>query len=301
MAHITTQVRELLRGAPGYPEALGSLPDAPDRLWVRGDLPAALVGRAVAIVGARRAGAAKLVAARAVAAGLAGAGFVVVSGGALGIDGAAHRGALDAGGRTVVVMGTGIDVIYPPRHAPLFDDVVAAGGAVVTEVAPGLEAQQQRWTFPRRNRIIAALAECVIVVEASGKSGALYTTEAALKLGRRVMVLRGSQGCDALAAGGAIAADSAEELVGLVTSHGAVAAGGGAPLTTRAAPAAPPAPPDDPRARLLYEALDGTPRDLGEVAARAGISAAEALAIAIDLEVGGLAARAAGGRYLRLG
>ena len=291
MTHMPTQVRELNRGDSGYPEALGKLPDPPNHLWVRGDLATALSGRRVAVVGARRAGAACLVAGRAVAEGLVGAGFVVVSGGALGIDGAAHRGALDGGGRTVVVLGTGIDVPYPPRHAPLFDEVVAAGGAVITEFPPGTTPQP--WGFPRRNRIIAALSETVVVIEASARSGALYTTKAARQLGRRVAVLRGSPGCDALAATGALAASTAEELVALATDR--PLAGGHTAAATAIVQL-----PDDPRARLLYEALDGTPRDLGEVAARAGIPASEALALAIDLEVGGLAARAAGGRYLRL-
>jgi DNA processing protein len=220
----------------------------------------------------------------------------VVSGGALGVDGAAHRGALDAGGRTVVVLGTGIDVAYPPQHGPLFDEAVACGGAVVTEFPPG--ARPRMGSFPTRNRIIAGLAEATVVVEAGARSGSLHTARAARRFGRRTIALPGSPGCEALLTMGlAEPAGSADEALALI-QHPASAA------TPR--PAAPPAArqrpplPIDPRALRLYQALDRTPRDLGEVAARAGLAASDALALAIELELGGLAARAAGGRYLRL-
>lgn len=288
-------VRKVTRGTPEYPAPLdgGDEESAPPTLWLRGQVPE---GRRVAVVGARAATAGGLVAARAVAVGLAGAEITVVSGGALGIDGAAHRGALDAGGRTVVVLGTGIDVIYPRQHAGLFDEAVARGGAVMSQFEPGTPAT--RWGFPRRNTVIAALADTVVVVEAGSGSGALYTAAAARQLGRRLVVLRGSSGCDGLAAAGAEHAGDADELLALVLDGASVSATGRVPLPPRA-PRRPPLP-DDPRARRLYEALDATPRDLGELAVRAGVPAGEAMALAIDLELGGLAARSAGGRYLRL-
>jgi DNA processing protein len=308
MAAPLIEARELHRGEPGYPVRLAEVhaDAAPDSVWVRGELP---TGRMVAVVGARAASAGALVAARAVSAGLAARGVAVVSGGAIGVDGAAHRGALDAGGATVVVLGTGIDLVYPTRHASLFQEVVARGGALLTQFPPGLPGY--RPNFPARNKVIAALADTLVVIEAGEKSGSLSTAAAAKALGRRLIVLRGSAGCDRLASAGAEAVASAEAAIALlfgeavpsaepgVSSRASLANAGGERSVAEPAPGAPPLP-TDPRALKLYEALDGTPRDLGEVAARAGVTATEALALAIDLELGGLAARAAGGRYLRL-
>ncbi|MSP59367.1 MAG: DNA-protecting protein DprA [Myxococcales bacterium] len=271
--------QEMTPGQPLWPSRLGAVVDAPPVLWVRGVLP---VGRAVAVVGARNAGSDGNAAAAAVAAGLAERGVAVVSGGARGIDAASHRGALEAGGTTVVVLGTGVDVPYPLEHAPLFDEVVARGGAVLSQFPPG--TQPSRWTFPARNRVIAGLAEAVVVIEAGSASGALYTAAAANDYGRPVIALLGSPGCDRLAASGALAARDAAEVL----------------LRIDGARVPAPPPPADPRAARLYDALDATPRDLGELAARAGVRPDEALALAIDLELGGLAARAAGGRYHRL-
>ena len=270
---------EIKPGDPAWPEALATVDGAPKTLWVRGVLPE---GRSVAVVGARGAGAEGIEAAHAVAVGLARRGITVVSGGAIGIDGAAHRGALEAGGTTVVVLGTGIDIAYPPQHAPLFDTVVERGGAVISQFPPGSPAS--RWSFPARNRVIAGLSEAVVVIDASASSGALYTAAAARDYRRPVIVLVGTAGCDTLAASGALHARSADDILARIDG----------------AEVASPPLPVDPRALKLYEALDETPRDLGEVAARAGIRTDEAMSLAIELELGGLAARAAGGRYLRL-
>lgn len=166
-------------------------------------------GPAVAIVGARAASAEGMARAHRLARHLAGRGIDVVSGGALGIDGAAHRGALAAGGRTTVVLGSGVDVAYPPRHAPLFRDVLAGGGALVGLLPDG--TQPRPGTFPQRNPLIAALADAVIVVEADVRSGSLSTARAAQKLGRVVAAWPGSRGCDRLlAAGAAIVEDEAD-------------------------------------------------------------------------------------------
>ncbi len=270
--------REIHPGESDYPKALASVADAPRALWVRGQLP---TGRAVAVVGARAAGPASIELAEALAGALARAGIAVVSGGAVGVDGAAHRGALAAGGATVVVFGTGIDVVYPPQHAPLFDEVVAHGGALVSQYPPGMDARG--YSFPLRNRVVAAMSEAVVIVEASARSGALLTARAARDYGRTVIAVLGSPGCDGLLACGALPARTVDDVLARIAGR----------------PAATPVVADERAARLLA-ALDETPRDLGELAARAGVRPDEALALAVQLEIGGLAARAAGGRYLRL-
>src|SRR5439155_12790371 len=130
-----------------------------------------------------------------------------------------------------------------------------------------------------RNRVIAGLSEAVVVIEAAAASGALYTAQAARSYGRRTIALLGSAGCDALVGEAALAARSSSDILARLDGL----------------PAAAPPVPDDSRAARLYDALDATPRDLSDVAARAGLRPDEALALAIDLELGGLAARAAGG------
>ncbi len=124
------------------------------------------------------------------AADLGGAGVIVISGLALGIDAAAHRGALAGGGVTVAVMGTGVDVVYPAEHARLADDIIASGGALVSQFADG--TTPRRHNFPARNWTMAALADAVVVVEAAEGSGALITADAALELHKEVMAVPGS-------------------------------------------------------------------------------------------------------------
>jgi len=155
----------------------------------------------VAIVGARAASRAAMDRAHALARHLAGRGVEVVSGGALGVDGAAHRGALSGHGTTTVVLGSGVDVLYPVRHAPLFAEVVAQGGTLAGMLPDG--TRPRAGTFPQRNRLIAALADVVIVVEADVRSGSLSTAAAGRGFGRMVAAWPGSRGCERLLAAGA--------------------------------------------------------------------------------------------------
>jgi DNA processing protein len=171
----------------GYPEGLLDLADPPAALFVRGmDLPSEAT---VAIVGARNCSATGGEVARELGYGLAAAGMVTVSGAARGIDTASHEGSLAAGGRTIAVLGCGIDVAYPPSNLPLLQRV-AAGGTVVSEYPPGVPAMPFR--FPARNRIIAALAEAVVIVEGAEGSGSLITADHALDLGRLIFAVPGS-------------------------------------------------------------------------------------------------------------
>ncbi len=166
-------------------------------------------GPAVAIVGARAASAAGMERAHRIAGHLAARGIHVVSGGALGIDGAAHRGVLAAGGRTTVVLGGGVDVAYPRRHAALFRAVLERGGSLVGLWPDGTEPR--RGTFRQRNPLIAALADAVIVVEADVASGSLSTARAARELGRVVAAWPGSRGCERLLAAGAAIVEGEED------------------------------------------------------------------------------------------
>lgn len=178
--------RLLLPGDPGADALLAPLP-YPVALWVRGSLPPR--GPRVAVVGSRRASARGRTRARAWAQALTAAGVAVVSGLARGIDGAAHEGALQAGA-TWGVLGSGLDQPYPPEHRPLMDRIVAAGGGVLTPFPP--EAPPRKWHFPRRNWLLAAWTEGVLVVEGALASGSLVTARLALDLGKELWVCPGS-------------------------------------------------------------------------------------------------------------
>jgi len=182
-------------GFPRRLEALGWESDVRVRGALGGDEPT------VAIVGARAATQIGMNRAHAIAKHLAARGVRIVSGGALGIDGAAHRGALAGGGTTTVVLGSGVDVPYPLRHAPLFAQVLAQGGALVSLLPDG--TQPRHWTFIQRNSLIAALVDAVLVIEADVHSGSLSTAHAGGKLGRVIAAWPGSRGCDRLLATGA--------------------------------------------------------------------------------------------------
>lgn len=209
--------RYLFHDAPEYPALLAEIDSAPPILTCRGD--AALASRpCVAVVGARNASAAATRLARQFAGDLADAGFVVVSGLARGIDGAAHQAAL-AGG-TIGVIASGIDIIYPPEHADL-QEAVATRGLVLAEQPPGTEPLARH--FPSRNRIIAGLCVGTLVVEAAPRSGSLITARLAGEAGREVMAVPGSpldpraQGCNQLIRDGAILVQSAADVIELVT------------------------------------------------------------------------------------
>jgi DNA processing protein len=198
-----------------YPLALRTLDPRPPTLFVAGD-GTALAMRAVAIVGTRRASGYGLSTATELADELGRAGMAVVSGLALGIDGAAHRAAVAAGGRTVAVLPSPLDRVYPPRHRSLAREIVRTGGALVTEIAIG--ASIGRPDFARRNRVIAGLVEAVVVIEAPDRSGALLTAAAAMATGRELYAVPGpidvlaSRGCNRLIA------DHQAELVTSVTA-----------------------------------------------------------------------------------
>ena len=198
-------VRLMLDGQDGYPPLLARIADPPSLLFVRGSIEPC-DSLAIAVVGSRHATAYGRKVAWQLAGGLARAGYTIVSGLARGIDAAAHRGALDAGGRTLAVLGSGVLNIYPPEHADLAVEV-SARGAVIGEAPP--LAAPARGCFPQRNRIVSGLALGVVVVEAADHSGALITARLAGEQGREVFAVPGpidsrmSRGCHALLRDGA--------------------------------------------------------------------------------------------------
>lgn len=189
-------IASIKQGEASYPTRLMALSSPPDALWVRGCLPTP-GRRTVALVGARAASGAGCARARALASQLAKRGFLIISGGAFGIDAAAHEGALAVQAPTFAVLGCGVDVTYPDRHGPLFSRITAQGG-LLSEYAPGTPPRAGQ--FPARNRIIAALADAVIVVEAAYRSGALITAALARSLRIPVLAVAGSPGTDSLLA-----------------------------------------------------------------------------------------------------
>jgi DNA processing protein len=204
---------------PRLPGRLGQIYDPPPGLFLRGTVAAALArlaeGPAIAVVGSRRATAPGLALARALGRELAARGGVVVSGLARGIDGAAHLGAVEGGGTTVAVLGTGVDVVYPRRNRDLARRL-ADDGLLASEYWPGTPAAP--WHFPARNRILAGLSEAVVVVEAGRRSGALITADFALEAGRPVLAVPGiagseaAAGCHALIRAGAALCETADDV-----------------------------------------------------------------------------------------
>jgi DNA processing protein len=259
-----------------YPARLRELADPPLVVFCRG-LAAAADPPAVAIVGTRQPSAYGLRVAAALARQCAGAGVTVVSGLAQGIDGAAHRAALEVGGRTVAVLGTGIDVAYPRGHRAL-QERIGADGLLVSELPPGETGHSG--TFPRRNRLIAALADVTVVVEAGERSGALITADHAVELGRTVAVVPNA--IDAVTARGsnALLKSGAEPLVDVADVLHL--------LRVTTSPVAGPSLDGD--AARCWDALRAGSGSVDEVALRAGLSAREAAAVLSRLEVDGLVA-----------
>lgn len=287
-------VRLVALGTPEYPESLATIPDPSHLLYVRGTLEAR-DAKAVAVVGSRRCTAYGRRVAERLAGGLARAGYTVVSGLARGIDGVAHRAALQAGGRTIAVLANGLSRIYPPEHKGLADEV-AACGAVLSEAA--MDVGPLAPLFPARNRVISGLAQAVVVVEAAERSGALITARHAAEQGRPALAVPGpvdgdaSGGTNRLIRDGAILCrgveDVLEELEGVRD----------AAQPTPATPAAPP-PGLDEAQRRVWEFLAGQPRHLDEMAQQLGMAVPQLSGALLMLEMRKAVRRLPGNRYER--
>jgi len=286
-----------------YPSLLRDAQNPPAALFVVGD-PTRLWLPQIAIVGARNASNAGLTNAAAFARTFAQAGNAITSGLAEGVDGAAHAAALDAGGTTLAVLGTGPDIVYPRRHKALAQRI-AEGGALVTEFPPGTAGKPEN--FPRRNRIIAGLSLGTLVIEASLKSGSLITARLAAEQGREVFALPGSihhplaRGCHKLIRDGAKLVETAEEVLEELRGVGALLAEG---LRERIAKAddapgtAVGGHAGDPDYARLLGALDTAPAALDELVGRTALPAPALSSMLLVLELEGVVS-AENGRYAR--
>jgi DNA processing protein len=292
-------VRLIARDDEAYPAALAELADAPPLLYVRGEIPPGVAR--IGIVGSRSPTLYGQRVATGLGAGLAERGIEVVSGGARGIDSCAHRGALETGGRTIAVLGSGLANPYPPENAELFERIVAHG-AVVSELA--LDAPPKAEHFPRRNRLISGLSVAIVVVEAARRSGSLVTARHALEQGREVLAVPGpvssdrSTGTNALIQQGAKLVQDVHDIVEELS-----------PLY-RGAIALPRAAQDDapnlsgllPDEEALLTMLDTVePQQLDDLAEAAPFSFARLQAALFALELRGAIDVLPGHRYLRRG
>ena len=299
----TSDVQVLTPGDAGYPALLREIPRPPPQLFIRGAV-AALSLPQLAIVGSRNATPAGAETARDFASHLAARGFCITSGLAEGIDAAAHRGALAVGGRTVAVCGTGPDIVYPRHHESLAAEIIATGGAIVSEFAPGTAVH--RGNFPRRNRLISGLAVGTLVVEAGVRSGALITARHALEQGRDVFAIPGSihnpvaRGCHRLIRNGAklveTAADIVEELGGLLAMLGM----DDAPERAESTPEATDCPVENAAEYAgLLAAMAWDPVDADTLVARSGLTIGDVSSMLLLLEMQGSVRALSGGRYQR--
>lgn len=289
----------LTLGDPAYPAALLETADPPLLLYAQGRI-GLLARPSIAIVGSRHATPGGLDNARAFAAHLSQAGLVVVSGLALGIDGAAHEGALDganaSGGGTIAVIGTGLDRVYPRRHHALAHRISEGAGLMLSELALGSLPLQHH--FPRRNRIIAGLTLGTLVVEAAVQSGSLITARLAVECGREVFAIPGSihspqsRGCHQLIKDGAKLVETADDIVQELRLP---APGAFATAET------PPSNAADAGHDPLLEALGHDPVTLDALSARLGWPTAELQARLLEMELDGRLARLPGGLFQRRG
>lgn len=286
---------------PRYPARLREIADPPPLLYVHGD-PEVLAWPALAMVGTRHPTPAGRETAHAFARHLAGSGLVITSGLALGIDAAAHEGALAGGGLTLAVTGTGLDRVYPARHAGLAHRI-GESGALVSELPIG--TRPTREAFPRRNRILSGLSVGTLVVEAALRSGSLITARLALEQGRELFAIPGSihnpvaRGCHALIRQGAklveTADDVLEELASVLGPFPGTEASGTQPDTADASPGV----SADPDYARLLECMDWEPRGIDELSSCSGLPVGDVASMLLRLEMEGTIHSVPGGLYQR--
>jgi len=282
-----------------YPSLLEQTGESPPVLFVAG-APDALVMPQIAIVGSRNATAGGKEIAQGLAGHLARSGFAITSGLARGVDTAAHRGALQASGRTIAVLGTGPDTVYPRGNAQLADQISTQGGALVSEFAPGVPACREN--FPRRNRIISGLSVGVVVVEAGMRSGSLITARLSGTYGREVFAVPGSihsplsKGCHRLIKQGAKLVENSQDIVCELSALIGITE---QDTSTQAAAKTMPRHADPDYAKLL-RSMSFDPVDVEALIDRSGLTAGELSSMLLILELEGRVESLPGGRFQQL-
>jgi len=286
---------EIKQEDPAYPGLLKEIHDPPKCLWAQGDCD--FSGPMIAVVGARDCTAYGQKVAYEIAKALARAGVCVVSGLAYGIDTAAHQGALEGGGRTVAVLGCGIDQAYPARNQKLKEKIVRQG-TVLSEFAPGVEAAP--WTFPKRNRIVSGLSLGVVVVEAGLKSGSLITADFALQQGREVFAVPGpvtaaqSEGTNRLIQNGAKLVISVDDILDELGAH--------AQLCLPEVPTQDKDDgEDDENAKKILGLLRQGSKNMDDLLTESKIAIENISAVLVDLEIRGKIGSLPGGFFERKG
>ncbi len=284
-----------------YPEGLREMPDSPPLLFLRGPLKE--TDRfGIAIVGSRHATSYGKSVAEKLSKELAEKGISVVSGGALGIDTAAHRGAMLGGGRTIAILGCGPDVAYPRENRLLFE-TIAANGTILSEYPPS--TQPETWRFPARNRLISAISQATLVIEASPSSGALITARFAAEQGRTVMAVPGnidrpsSSGCNELIKEGAQLVTGIDDILHAIGAFVAAPIQTAMDLTELEPNAVLPAGLNENQT-LLIKAMSLTPRHIDQIAQEASLSATTTGMEMTLLELRGMVRRLPGNNYIRI-
>ncbi|MFQ5848969.1 MAG: DNA-processing protein DprA [Candidatus Binatia bacterium] len=287
-------VRMLPFSDRNYPRRLRMIPDPPPFLYIRGEAGEG-DEKAVAVVGSRSASDYGLRVARDLCHGLAALGFTVISGMARGIDGEAHQAALGAGGRTVAVLGSGVDVTYPWEHKALYEEICQRG-AIISELPMGTPPFP--YNFPSRNRLISGLSLGVVVVEATERSGSLITARLGLEQGREVFAVPGqagasrSRGTHRLIRQGAKLVEGVEDIVEEIAPQLLTRAG-----VVKESPS-PPLPPNTTlEARKVFELVQRGSLQIDEVIQASGLSSAKVSEILLDLEIKGLLRQLPGKRF----
>ncbi|HLN84769.1 MAG TPA: DNA-processing protein DprA [Candidatus Binatia bacterium] len=277
-----------------YPASLRAIADPPPLLYVKGELRDN-DSKAIAIVGSRSASDYGRRIARDLARGLASFGFTVVSGMARGIDGMAHESALQAGGRTLAVLGSGVDRAYPPEHEMLYRRI-SDSGAVISELPMG--ARPIAFNFPARNRLISGLSLGVVVVEATEKSGSLITASLAAEQGREVFAVPGeagasrSRGSHRLIRQGAKLVETVEDIIEEIAPQLSRRNGDAAPASARSLPEN-----SGPAARQIFALLKETSLQVDQVIEQSGLPAPQVLQVLLDLELQGFVCQTPGKIY----
>ena len=294
--HAERKISLLSLSSPEYPDSLRSIPDSPVLLYFSGNLDW-LTHPAVAIIGARTATEYGRRISSMLAAELAAMSITIVSGAAYGIDAAAHRGALQAGGRTAAVLGCGVDVVYPRSHAGLFREIID-NGVLISEYPLGTAPEGFR--FPARNRIISGLVKGVVVVEATEKSGSLITARLALDQGREVFAVPGridspkSAGTHRLIQQGAHLVHTVADILD------GLSWGNGARIFSQKPEKSSGTLPVTPQERKLLECLDIYPCDIDTIGRMTDFAIAEIHTLLLQLELKGLVRQLPGQQYERL-